>query len=112
MIKEWYIAVEQSVEGPFSTLDLKHNKKITPDTFVWKEGFSSWKRIRDVPELRPLFFEEEPVDISEDPKKLKKKLKEPEDEIVLEWKSEPPYLFWILVAVLLLLYLVTQLYWD
>lgn len=103
MEEVWYIEIFRGVEGPFSKEELKKDARLTPDTYVWREGFEQWKKIKDVPELDDLFEDEViiPLDTNEET--------EPEyldDEIVLENQSEPPpYLYWLLFALLALSYL-------
>jgi hypothetical protein len=109
MDKVWFIEINGVRQGPFSIVDLKRDARVTPDTYVWKEGFDTWKRIKDVPELKLLFAEEEPPQENEESCKTPKG-GAAEELIVLEMQ-EPPYLFWILAALIILLYFVIQLYW-
>ena len=109
MDKIWYIVSDGRPEGPYSLSELKKERQITPDTFVWKEGFEQWKRARDVPELKVLFRghgEEEQEEPSANTQKLP-----PQDELAIEIGG-PPNLFWILLAMILIVYLIAQLFWG
>ena len=50
----WYYVVGSERVGPISVEGLKQlflNDEINPDTYVWKKGFQSWERLKDVGEL-------------------------------------------------------------
>lgn len=109
MEKIWFINIKGKKEGPFSLFDLKRDLRITPDTFVWKEGFSKWKKIRDVQELKEVFADEKTgKDRMVDKGQL---ILTPQEEIILDLRKEPPYLFWILIILLMLLYVTIQIFW-
>jgi GYF domain 2 len=106
MEKIWFIVIGAETEGPYSVLDLKRDIRITPDTLAWKEGFTDWIAIRDIPELSVL-FEDSPETVSdEDQKKIDEAIKKKlQDSEVIALRAEPPfYYFWLLVAFLLLCY--------
>jgi GYF domain 2 len=107
MNKIWYIIFNGQVEGPYSIDDLKKDLRITPDTFVWKEGFDSWKRIKDVLELSPLFQDK---DVETQESLADKEAASLQEELVLEW-GEPPNFFWIFIALVIIAYFVGQLFW-
>ena len=109
MEKIWFIIIKGKKEGPYSFYDLRRDCRITPDTFVWKEGFFKWKKLRDVPELKEVFADE---------KNGKNHLIDkgnlilsPQEEIILDLQKEPPYLFWMLIILCILLYASLQLFW-
>jgi hypothetical protein len=110
MEKIWFINIKGQKEGPFSIFDLKRDLRITPDTMVWKEGFSKWKKIRDVQELKEVFADE---------KQSKKNLLDKnhvaltsQEEIILDLRKDPPYFFWMLIILLAIaLYVSTQIFW-
>ncbi|MBA3817076.1 MAG: DUF4339 domain-containing protein [Parachlamydiaceae bacterium] len=112
MKKIWFIVLKEKKEGPFSIIELKRDIRITPDTLVWKEGFSNWKKMREVEELKEVFSDE-----NENPKKTDDLIDKPcliitpQDEIILDLQKEPPYLLWILIVLLLLLYVTFQFFW-
>lgn len=110
MKKIWFIFIKGSKEGPFSVFDLKNDHRITPDTLVWKEGFSKWKKIRDVQELKEVFADEKSKTDSDliDKGRL---IITPREEIILDLQKEPPYLFWVLIILLVLLYAMFQFFW-
>lgn len=102
MEEVWYIKIFKGVEGPFTKSDLKKDLRITPDTFVWREGFEEWKEIKDVPELEDLFEEEVAVEEAEDEEATIEFL---DDEIVLENQVEPPSnLYWVLIILIIVSY--------
>ena len=103
MEKIWYIKIHGNREGPFSILDLKRDKRITPTTLVWRKGFDCWQEIRYVPELQVIFEEDEAFierEYGENDSQY------PDDEIVLEMRrKDPGKWIWAVVVVIILLYL-------
>ena len=97
----WYIEVSGGIEGPFSKDQLKRDGRISPDTYVWRQGFADWKKIRDVPELSDL-FEEPPL-----PKKKEEPLLGPlDEELALEHPPlTPPFPYWLIVFIIVLIYM-------
>ena len=63
MTKYW-IVVGDSHEGPFTAEELLE-KNVPADTYAWHPGLKVWTQIKDIPELRDLFAEEE-IDVKED----------------------------------------------
>lgn len=108
-MKIWYILIGRNQEGPYSYNDLKRDRRLTPDTLVWKEGFTEWKPIREIPELKNLFLDNEEED---EDQKIQQKPIPPQDEIVLELNQQPPFLYWILIALALAIYSILQLTWG
>lgn len=115
MNKIWYIEISGKTEGPWSVKDLKRDRRITPDTLVWKEGFTKWVPIRDVPELKIVFADDtkSPEDI-ENPNivRLKSSPISTDNQLVLDLQTNPPYFFWILVALTVLFYAFLHLYFQ
>lgn len=111
MNKIWFIDDKGKIEGPYSVADLKADSRITPDSYVWREGWDKWQRIRDVPELEELFRDEvdsdEPVETA-----VAKPAAAADDELAIDYRQEPPYLFWLLAAMIIILYMIIQLYWN
>lgn len=103
----WFIWLNSKQEGPFSYAELKADERLTPDTLVWKEGMADWAPIRKVPELNNLFKEEElepeenEEDLSVSPIT--------DEEIALPLQDEPPFLLWLLIALLVLIYVMIRL---
>lgn len=108
-LKVWFVLIQNKKEGPYEFKDLKLLPQMTPDTFVWKEGFENWKRARDVPELKALFEdEEESIDLHD---KFKVKTFPQEDSTLVIDDSNFPFMFyWIIILILILLYLFYQLF--
>lgn len=103
MQKIWYIKLNGTREGPYSVLDLKRDKRITPDTLVWRKGFDKWQKIRYVPELQ-IVFADDKGDSKEDIEVIR-----PvgiDDEVVLDMRGGNPNKgLWLAIMVLLFLYL-------
>lgn len=94
----WYIDIDGHAEGPFSVQQLKLDERVTPYTYVWREGYNKWRRIKDVPELKEIFQEEPQPEIEE------KKSLPLDDEVVLKRELEPPpYWIWFLVFLTIIL---------
>jgi hypothetical protein len=112
MIKVWFVLINGKQEGPFAIEDLKGDHRLTPDTLVWKEGFETWVKIREVEELKEL-FEDHSETHSTDENDLKDLEKADQNELVLDMQTgiEPPYFFWILLALISLIYVMLQLYY-
>src|SRR5262249_26218079 len=53
---QWYVADEGTQNGPFSELALIAylRARNLERVFVWREGFETWIRARDVPEIMRL----------------------------------------------------------
>lgn len=110
MDKIWYICVEGKSVGPCSIEDLRRDRRLTFDTFVWREGFTNWKRLSEVPELEHVFQEDESkeptvnTDEPEDQKSAKTELSQ--DELALDARrGPPPYFFWIILLILVIYFL-------
>jgi GYF domain 2 len=109
MEKVWYIEVEGKREGPFSIAQLKRDKRITPDTLVWKKSFSTWIPIRNVPELK-IIFEDSPIQEVIKPVFDKKKL--PLNEIAIDFREDPPFFYlWLIIAATIASYILYELFW-
>lgn len=108
MDKCWFIWINSNQEGPYSYEDLKQNQALTPDTLVWKEGFTTWLPIRKVPELKNLFKDQEE---SENQEFEESKAPLPHEEIALTYHDiEPPFILWLLIALLILLFVIFKLF--
>lgn len=107
MEKIWFIDIDGKAEGPLSILELKRNISITPDTLVWKAGFPKWVKIRNVPELKDVFKDENSEDEKCDQENLQKKFKKTpsKEELAIDMQRGPsPFLFWLLIATILITY--------
>ena len=100
MKKIWFLDIRGQLEGPYSIRDLKQDIRITPDRLVLKEGFAHPVPIRNVPELKAVFTDENPIDDPEDPKKGIKG-KRQDDLLLMEMSHEPPFLIWFLIILTL-----------
>lgn len=110
MNKIWYILINQKEEGPFSVRELKQDKRITPDTLARKINWDQWRAIREIPELKGLFREYEPPTQTDEEEKKGADKQIAQDELVLDFGEEPPYLLWVLIALISLLYVFFRLY--
>lgn len=112
MDKIWYVEINHRPEGPFSVAELKVDYRLTPDTRVWKKGFTKWLPIRNVPELcKQLFVENKPSSIDDFTEDSSFK-SIGSDQLIMEANIEPPYLFWILVILTIFTYLFFHLRWQ
>ena len=108
MDKIWYIYIKDHAEGPFSFTDLHRDPRITPDTFVWKQGFKAWKRVGQIPELKKLFDDNIKPSVK-DYEQTADPMLGANDELVADFGVEPPNFFWILIALIVMLYVVINL---
>ena len=106
MDRIWFIQVGGTQEGPYALEELRDDVRITPDTPVWREGFSKWLPCRDVPEFESLFEEKLP-----EPEE-KKAVPEEEEEVALDMPVGPPPFpyHWVIIAFLLIGYVFYRLY--
>lgn len=110
--KEWFAIFDDQQQGPYSLLDLKRDKRFTPDTLVWKKGFQEWILARFVPEMKDLFKDEPESKPLHEPEKgtaLEPDLGQ--GQATLTMQQDPYQLFlWILVLILVIVYTFYQLY--
>lgn len=100
MKKIWYIDIRGQLEGPYSLGDLRRDKRVNPDTLVWREGFAHSVPIRNVPELKNVFTDEEPAKEKKE-KKHPLNGKQQSDLILLEMSQEPPFFIWAIIVLTL-----------
>jgi hypothetical protein len=110
MDKIWYILIDSVEEGPFSAKDLLHDKRVTLQTLVWREGLDNWVPLREISELRKLFEKRDyPTEEKEEEKGAESL--PPQDELVLEYGKDPNFLFfWLVIALILAIYIIYELY--
>jgi len=102
MEKIWYIKIHGNREGPYSLLDLKRDRRINPDTLVWRQGFDCWQPIRYVPELQ-VIFEDDVETIEKEYGDQEKSY--PDDEIAIDMRNKPPVKWlWIAMATIVIIY--------
>jgi hypothetical protein len=109
MDDEWFILIDSKKEGPFSLQELKEDKRITPDTLVWKEGFKDWIAIRFVSELEDVFKDENVVKSPDEkiPESISTDLMQEQAALTLQ-QDPSQMILWILILILLLIYLLYQ----
>lgn len=109
MLKEWFIFVDEKEEGPFSISQLKCDKRITPDTLARHINSVRWQPIKQIPELKEVFKDEEsqPL-IKETDKSLPRG-----DELAIDVDQDPsPWLYFLLLLAIILTYVFYQLFWK
>jgi hypothetical protein len=102
--REWYVILDHNQAGPFRLLELK--KFITPDTLVWKKGFSEWTPARHVPELN-ILFEDEPESKPLHEKPTLAPLKEElgSEQVTVIMQQDPyQFILWLIVFLLIISY--------
>jgi hypothetical protein len=109
--KIWYLLINGNQEGPFSFEDLKRDNRLTLDTLARKDDWKIWKPIREIPELiKVLPKKKQPSQNSPDEEWSPDQVEGPQEEMVLDFGSEPPYLPWIIIALICLMYVIMELY--
>ncbi len=106
MEKIWHIDINGVSEGPYSVEELEIDRRITPDTLGWKEGYEQWIRLADIPELAGLFKNEDDAEVEYDVPATPE-----EEELILENRSPPPYMPIIIIfTTILIVYLLVRFY--
>lgn len=109
MEKIWYIILNGATLGPFSFLELRAKPDLTPDTLCWKEGFKDWVPIRQVPELKDLF--KDPVSLHPDEtEEIKNGIGNGEIAMDVQDPNFNLWFWWLLIAALILIYLLSKFY--
>ena len=103
MVKEWFIDILGNEEGPFALQELESDRRITPDTLVWKEGFEDWIPAGDVKELQFLFEDDHGKPKTEIIRPFSHDLPETDDVLTLEYDPKQ-WFAWLLIVILVLLY--------
>jgi GYF domain 2 len=112
MQKIWYIEIDGKREGPYSVAELKRDHRLTPEILVWKKGFKKWVPIRNVPELKEVFADDHTHDKEKDKEESQKRGRlASRDELAIDMRFYPPYFFWILLTVVIITYIICQMYW-
>lgn len=102
MQKIWFVIEGQKKIGPYSIMELRGLKGLTPDTLVWRRGFETPQPIRFVPELKEVFEDPEPLHPEAEEWRRRSAQKLAADEIVIDWGGPPPlFLLWLLLLALL-----------
>lgn len=104
MDKIWYIKINGNREGPYSITDLRRDRRINPDTLVWRQGFDRWQQLRYVPELQ-VVFDDQPSEAQPEEKLTFSKIPD-DDEMVLDMRQKDPHRWlWLLLLGILLFYI-------
>lgn len=108
MDKVWFIIIDNKKEGPYHIGNLKRHLRLTPDTLAWREGMAQWLPIRQIPELKDIFQDEQPEENTEDTVAPKLTVAKTEED-ALALRYEPPsFYFWLLMGALIILYTLYQ----
>lgn len=103
--KIWYIRVENREEGPFSTAELRRDRRVTPFTLVWKKGMKNWLPAGKIPELASLFIDSTPLHLAKQKNPLQLR-----QELVLDSSQDPfLFIFWLIITLIILFYVWTKL---
>jgi hypothetical protein len=108
---QWFVIINQKKKGPFTLLQLKAEKGITPDTLAWRQGMASWTQIRYIPELAQLFKDENPH--QEEEGELAASFRtgaSTEGAAITLSHSDPPWRFWLLFFAIILAYALFQMF--
>ena len=112
MEKIWYIEINEKREGPYNVVELKRDYRITPDTLVWRPGFTIWVPIGTVVELQVIFKDEESDDSEPKPVDLNDgSITNEKGVIALGNNSLFPY-FLIAVAILMIIWAIYQMFYP
>jgi len=110
MIREWFIKVDGEAQGPYSIQDLRQDPRVTPDTFVRKQGWAHWRRLSDVKELQEVFEGPKPGPLPPPTGTTVSPILD--EEFTLAMETEPPQLWlWFLFGLLVLVYVLLRLYY-
>lgn len=104
---EWFIIVEQKQEGPFKIGDLKRDPRFTPDTLVWRKGFTEWTPARFVPELQDIFKD---GNTSPNVQDRDRATLSPGQAILTLQQDPYPSFLWLLLFLLIVFYTLYQIY--
>lgn len=104
----WFIIIEKRQEGPYSLQELKKDDRFTPDTLVWKEGFSEWVPARFIPELQEIFKDAPESHPLHEP--VQEKSLKPDGEATLTLQQDPyQFYLWILIIIAVFIYLMYKI---
>jgi hypothetical protein len=110
MTREWFLWVQGRKEGPYSVEELKKNPHFTPDTLVWKKGYTKWVPAGSVKELNKIFKDEEEHKEDQEPEH---KVLQAGHVQILSASLPPNYFFWwIILILLILIYSFYRLYFS
>lgn len=104
----WFILIGGKKEGPYSISQLRSHPKLTPDTLVWRKGFSKWIPIAQVKELKEVFRDDKKKKRPDD---KKKDLKLSYVLAKTNHHFNPKPFFWWLLLLSLVLFYVLYRFW-
>lgn len=107
---EWFVILNGKSDGPYSVPELLRNKEVNSNTLAWREGMEKWLPIREIPELKLLFIENEAPPVV--PQEVDETDLKAEDAVIALPSVQPPWIFWILFIILLLVYVLHQFYFN
>lgn len=103
----WYVLLDEKQYGPYTFLELRGLRSITPDTLCWREGMAEWQPIRSISELKDLFKDENiPPSIPDE-----MPVATPADDLTLTLPQvEPPYYLLLILLTIMIAYALFQIY--
>jgi len=112
MAKEWFIKIENKIEGPFDCQDLKRDPRVTPDTLVKRKGSTYWVPLRFVRELQDVFKDDpEGEALHEKPPLKPLPTAIGQDQATLVLQQDPSqFILWLLLLIIALFYTFYHLY--
>lgn len=104
----WYILLNEKQYGPYTFKELKGIGSITPDTLCWREGMKEWLPIRNVPELKDLFKDDQtPPSVMDELPGIT-----PAEDLTLTIpQAEPPYYLLLILLMIMIVYALFQIYY-
>lgn len=108
---EWFVILKGKKEGPFSVPELLRKEGVNKNTLAWREGMEKWLPIKEIPELKFLFIDSEPLSPSQPDVEVPEELKA-EDIVLSLPNAQPPVIFWIFFITLMLMYVLYQFYFN
>jgi len=111
MEKIWFIGIDDQQHGPYNISELKKDKRLTPETLVWREGFVNWTPLKRVKELKDIFKDElDPNDEDEEDIQNKKIKLADKDEIAIDMQKEFPPFLWIILFLIAISYIMYRFF--
>ena len=109
--KIWYVYLDGAQQGPFAVSALGGVVGFSPDSFVWREGLADWVPAGTLPELAPLFKDQDTpddewYDDEDDDEEEKSGARRLPDGGTAVIKMEPnQFIFWFVIILLIITYM-------
>ena len=119
MERVWLIRIGETNKGPYNILELRCHPTVTPETWVWREGWTEWKRMGSVPELKIVFQDSKPLEGVDSEEEVVSSSSKPKDSLketlALDLKNSdgyPPFILWLIIMILIMIIVYYRLYWT